>query len=173
MRLSSLLLLAGLAACAATPSQSGSDPAAIRAQIDSLDSQFNRWINASQIDSIISGYYAPDAVLLQPGTPPARGADAIRAVYNGFTQMGIVHGQIKLTSISASDSLASDVGQYSFEIRDRSDSNKVLVTDRGNYLTTFVRRNGQWRALYDATLTEVPAAPAAAPAPAPASGKKK
>lgn len=171
MRPSSLLLLAGLAACAATPPQSGSDPAAIRAQIDSLDSQFNRWVNAGQIDSIISGYYAPDAVLLQPGTAPARGADAIRTVYNAFTQAGIVRGRIKLTAISGSDSLASDIGQYSFEIRDKSDSSKVLVADHGNYLTTFVRRNGQWRALYDATLTEVPAAPAAAPAPA--SGKKK
>src|SRR5512146_731751 len=152
MRLASLLLIAGLVACAATPSQSGSDPAVIRGQIDSLDSQFNRWLNAGQIDSIISGYYAPDAVLLQPGTAPARGADAIRAAYNGFTQMGSVRGQIKLTAISGSDSLASDIVQYSFEIRDKSDSNKVLATDHGNYLTTFVRRNGQWRALYDATL---------------------
>jgi hypothetical protein len=40
----------------------------------------------------------------------------------------------------------------------------VLMSDHGNYVTTFVKRNGQWRSLHDVAVSEVPAAPAPPPA---------
>jgi ketosteroid isomerase-like protein len=157
MRLTHLLFLAGIAACANTPaSKSGNDHQDARSQIDSLDAQFNRWVVAGQVDSIMSRYYAPDAVLLVAGSPPLRGTDAIRAVYDSFNKMGHVRGRIQLSSLVAADSIATDVGTYSLEIRDRTDTSKVVMSDHGNYTTAFIRRNGEWRAIYDSNVSEVP-----------------
>jgi ketosteroid isomerase-like protein len=158
MRLPLLLFLAGLAACTGAPSsKSGTDPQGVRSQIDSLDAQFNRWVNAGQVDSIMSHYYAPDAVLLVAGSPPLRGSDAIRAVYEGFYAMGIVRGRIQLSSIITADSVAADMGNYTLEIRGKTDTTKVLMSDHGNYMTVFARRNGDWRAIYDSNVSEFPA----------------
>src|SRR5205807_10366916 len=107
MRLGSLLCLAGLVACSAAPaSKSGPDPLVVRAQLDSLDAQFNRWVSAGQVDSIVSRYYAPDAILLAAGSAPVRGTDAIRAVYEGFFKAGNVRGHIQLSSVFTADSIA-------------------------------------------------------------------
>jgi hypothetical protein len=45
------------------------------------------------------------------------------------------------------------------------------MSDHGNYVTTFVRRNGQWRAIYDIATSEVPP-PMPMPAQPPVAKKK-
>ena len=158
MRFAPTVGFAALVACSSTASsKAGPDPQTVRAQIDSLDAKFNRWVVAGHVDSIVSDYYAPDAILLVAGSPPMRGTEAIRAVYDGFYKIGNVRGRIQLYSLLAADSIATDVGQYTMEIRDKSDSTKLLATDHGSYTTAFVRRNGEWRAIFDGTVSEVPA----------------
>jgi ketosteroid isomerase-like protein len=165
-----VVVVAAVVACA-TSSAKSSDPGAnARAEIDSLDARFNRWVTTNQLDSVIDRYYAPDAVLLLAGAPPARGADAIRKVYDGLMSAGAVRGGIKSSALVAADSIASDWGSYVLDIRAKNDSGKVIMADHGNYVTTFARRNGEWRAIYDINVTEIPAP---APAPAPATAKKR
>ena len=80
----------------------------------------------------------------------------------------------KMASLVVADTVASDQGTYTLEIRAKPDTSKVVMTDHGNYVTTFVKRNGQWRALYDIATSEIPATPPAAPATkSPAASKKK
>ena len=67
---------------------------------------------------------------------------------------------------SRADSVASDIGQYSFEVRDKADTTKIVLSDHGNYATSFVRRNGEWRAIYDINVSEIPAPASRAPAKA-------
>ena len=172
MRLPPLLFVAALMACSPTPpSTPATDVQVVRSQIDSLDARFNRWASTGQLDSIMTHYYAPDAIVVNAGVPPVRGREAIRAVYDGIFKTGNVRAHIGLTTILAADSIASDIGQYALEIRSKVDTAKVLMSDHGNYATTFVRRNGEWRALYDVTVSEVPMP--AAPASSTVSGKAK
>lgn len=169
MRLVALSLVVAVMACAAAPpATSSQDVATVRKQIDSLDALFNRLVAENKADSVVSQYYWPDAVTMNAGAPPARGPQAIRAAYDQFMSMGRVTAHIQATSLVAADSVASDVGQYRLEVRSSADTSKVLMSDHGNYVTTFLRRNGQWRAIYDATMSEV-----APPPPAHTASKSK
>lgn len=158
-----------LAACAATPPASTTDYAAIGKTIDSIDVAAQRWFSQGNVDSLVSEYYSDDAIVVMPGSPADKGSDAIRTALTEMYKTVGVRLRFQRTDLVASDSVASDHGQYQMEIRDKTDTSKVLVSDHGNYVTTFVKRNGQWRSIYDIATSEVPATP---PAPAPASKKK-
>jgi len=161
----------GLAACAAPRPASTTDYAAIGQTIDSLDVAVQRWYNQGAVDSIVSGYFAGDAIVMNPGAKVAKGSDAIRSSLTEMYKAVGIRLHFQRTDLVAADSVASDHGQYTLEIRDKVDTSKVVMSDNGNYVTTFVKRNGQWRAIYDIATSEVPP-----PAPAPAqssAGKKK
>lgn len=169
-----LLLMApavaiGLAACAPPRPASTTDYAAIGQTIDSLDVAVQRWYNQGAVDSIVSGYFSSDAIVMNPGAAVAKGSDAIRASLTEMYKTAGIRLHFQRTDLVAADSVASDHGGYTLEIRDKADTSKVIMSDHGNYVTTFVKRNGQWRAIYDIATSEVPP-----PAPAQSSaGKKK
>jgi len=165
MRLSSLVMLSMVTACAAPgPSSSGTDVQAVRNAIDSLDQNVQRWFREEKVDSIVTGYYASDAIVMNPNAPAAKGTDAIRAQLAGYYAQSAVRLHFTMASLFVADSLASDQGSYTLEIRAKPDTTKVLMSDHGNYVTTFVKRNGQWRAVYDIATSEVPLPPPPAPA---------
>jgi ketosteroid isomerase-like protein len=168
--LASLATVFGLAACAGTGSPT--DVAAIGKSIDSLDTNVQRWFNTGMADSVVAGYYTSDAVVMDSNSPADKGSEAIRTDLNNMYKAGAVRLHFERSSLVAADSLASDQGHYTLELRDKKDTSKVLMSDHGNYVTTFVKRNGQWRALYDISTSEVPLPAPAAPA-AKATAKKK
>lgn len=171
MRLSMLLVLAAnvaLAACTgASATASGADEQAVGKILDSLDANEQRLFAKGAVDSIPAAFYASDAALLETSSPAMIGHDAIRG---GFTEMrreGDVRLTFKMLSRVIGDSVASERGEYFMEIRGKPDSSKVLAKDHGNYVTTFVKRNGEWKALFDIATSDVPApAPGASSAPA-------
>jgi ketosteroid isomerase-like protein len=171
LSLASLAAAVGLAACAGIgSSNSSTDVAAIGRSIDSLDINVQRWFATGAVDSIVAGYYTSDAVFMNTGSPPSKGSEAIRKGLNDMYSTAGIRLHFQRSSLVAADSLASDQGHFTLEIRDKKDTAKVLMSDHGNYVTTFVKRNGQWRALYDIGTSEVP--PPAPPA-AKSSSKKK
>src|SRR4051812_20135047 len=133
---------------AAPPSKAGPDVQEVSRQLDSLDARFNMWVAAGQVDSIVGVYYASDATLLVAGTGPVRGRDQIRAVYESFYKLGTVRGGIQRLDLRVADSVATDIGHFEVRILGKPDTAKVVMSDRGNYITSFVRRNGQWQAIY-------------------------
>lgn len=159
-----------LAACAPTPPASSTDYAAIGRTIDSMDVAVQRWYNQGMVDSIVSGYFAGDAIVMNPGSAVAKGSDAVRSSLTEMYKTAGIRLHFERTDLVAADSVASDHGQYQLEIRDKTDTSKILMNDHGNYVTTFVKRNGQWRAIYDIATSEVPPPPA--PPQSPAAKKK-
>jgi ketosteroid isomerase-like protein len=162
---------ASVAACAATPPAASTDYAAIGKTIDSLDTSVQRWLNQGMVDSMLTGYYTTDAVVMNPGSAVAKGTDAIRASLTDMYKTVTLRVHFQRADMVASDSVVSDHGTYQLEIRDKNDSSKVFMSDHGNYVTTFVRRNGQWRAIYDIATSEVPP-PMPMPAQPPVAKKK-
>ena len=162
MRITPWLWLAVVGCAAKAPEATPTDAAAIRDTIERMDARQMQWIAQGAVDSMVTQYYAPDAVFLNLNQPAAVGTDAIRKTIDGFLAMGNFRFQLKTVSVQAVDSLASEYGTYTLELRPKSpaDTTKVMMTDRGNYVTTFVRRNGQWRAIYDISVSDVPAPPA-------------
>ncbi|MEO7042462.1 MAG: hypothetical protein ABI035_09390 [Gemmatimonadaceae bacterium] len=82
---------------------------------------------------------------------------------------GPVRGKLTRQSLEIVDSFASEAGTYTIEILPKppADTSKPVMTDHGNYVTTFIKRNDEWRALYDITTSSVPL-----PAPAPANAAR-
>jgi ketosteroid isomerase-like protein len=163
-----LAAIATLTACAGASSGSSTDVAAIGRSIDSLDVDVQRWFNTGAADSIVAGYYTSDAVVMDSNSPADRGSEAIRTDLGNTFKTVSLRLHLERASLVAADFLASDQGHYTLELRSKKDTSKVLTFDHGSYVTTFVKRNGQWRARYDIAASEVPL-----PAPAPAPAKKK
>jgi ketosteroid isomerase-like protein len=163
--------VAPLVGCASkAPAPAGPDTVAIGKILDSLDAAQQGWFARGMIDSMVTGYYTPDAILMQSNSAALRGSDAIRAAFAEMTKTADFRLNFKMASRHISDSLAIEQGQYTIEIRSKPDTAKVVGTDHGNYVTAFVNRNGQWRALYDISASEVPIP---MPGPSPAPPKKK
>lgn len=170
MRPLALFLVPGVAllgACAAkAPPLAAADTQAIGKTLDSLNAAQQRWFAGGMIDSMVAGYYTPDAVLMQSNSAALKGSDAIRAAFTEMTKSADIRLKFTMASRQISDSLAVEQGQYTIEVRSKPDTAKVVGTDHGNYVTAFVNRNGQWRALYDISASEVPI-PMPGPSPTP------
>jgi ketosteroid isomerase-like protein len=158
MRIRSLVLLVAVAGCSQGGS-SAADSAGAKDAVAALDVKLQKWIAVGQADSIVSGYYATDAVFFDANAPAARGTAAIKTAFEGMLKSGKVKLAFHMTNFRVADSLAYDEGPYTLELRSNDDTSKVLVNDHGNYVTTFVKRNGEWRAMYDIANSEVPAPP--------------
>ncbi len=163
MRIAPLVLLVAATGC----SQGGSsvaDSAGAKEAIAAMDTKVQLQFAAGQSDSIVAGYYASDAIVFNANAPAASGSAAIKAALDDEFKAGTMRLAFHMTSFRVADSLAFSAGPFTLEIRDKKDSSKVLMSDHGNYVTTFVKRNGQWRSLHDIAVSEVPAAPPPPPA---------
>jgi ketosteroid isomerase-like protein len=152
-----LVVITSLTACAPTPPASTTDVAAIGGIIDSMDAKVQEWFNREMADSIAASYYAVDAVVMNPNDPVMKGSEAIRRRLAETFKAVSFRVRFKRDALITADSVASDQGHYTLEIRAKPDTSKVLATDHGSYVTTFVKRNGQWRAVFDIATSEVPA----------------
>ena len=152
------VLAPAFVACASSQSgQSGStDVQAVQRTIDSMDTKVIDWINREMTDSIVAKYYASDAIVIFPNSPASKGTDAIRRDMNNTYKSAALKLHFQRDAIIVADSVASDHGTYTLEVRAKPDTTKVLASDHGNYVTTFVKRNGEWRALFDIASSEVP-----------------
>lgn len=160
-----LLLLGVVAGCTAkdappaTPGDSASASDA-RVAVVLLNAKAQRWMADGMLDSLVTGYYAPEAVVMNRNAPVATGSDAIRAVWTELAKPGLVRPKFQVARVYAADSIATMQGAYTFDIRPRppADTSNFITSDRGSFVTTFIRRSGAWRVVLDITTSEVPAA---------------
>ncbi len=113
----------------------------------------------------LAAHYAPDAILMSPGAPPASGAAAIKAALDqavsqpGFT-LSFSSDQV---NVAASGDLATTHGTYKQTSTDPKSG--AAVTETGSYVTVYKPvGGGAWKAVLDIN-TPAPAAPAPPAAP--------
>jgi ketosteroid isomerase-like protein len=152
------------------------DTASATSSIAALDANCERWIASASTDSLISGFYSNDASFMIDNAPAAVGPEGIRKAFNALFGGGPVRVKLTKQTLKIADSLASEQGTYTLTILPKApaDTTKPVTSDHGSYVTTYINRNGQWRALYDVAVSAVPL-PMQMPAPAHAStnGKAK
>jgi ketosteroid isomerase-like protein len=158
MRIGRLVVLVAVAGCAQGGS-SAADSAGAKDAVAAMDTRVQKWFAAGQSDSIVADYYAPDAIVLNANAPAANGTAGIKASLDDMFKSGSMRLAFHMTSFRVADSLAFDEGPYTLELRSKTDTSKVLISDHGNYTTTFVKRNGEWRAMFDVAVSDVPAPP--------------
>jgi ketosteroid isomerase-like protein len=135
-----LAVLPLASACVATAASSTTDTKAVQAILDSLDTKVQVWLNQGMMDSVVTGYYASDAIVMNPNAPALKGTDAIRSTWTEMLKTMSLRLHFTRSTLIVSDSVASDQGTYTLEIRAKPDTTKVLDSDHGNYVTTFVKK---------------------------------
>jgi len=145
MRLSRLLVLGILAACAPQPeSPTNTTPAQLSdAALDSVravDAAFAAGMNAKDTDAVVA-VYAAGAKLMPPDSPVLEGA-AIRALIAGFIAAGASDFVLTPTLTYGTGDLAYEVGTATYMIGGASETVKYTeVLRRGG--------DGAWRYVVD------------------------
>jgi uncharacterized protein (TIGR02246 family) len=157
-----IFLSLAVAACATARGNTQREEQAIR----DLNRRWVATIPAQDASSFAS-FYADDGVLFVPNAPPMRGPDAIRRGVAEMFKMPNLQLSFAPTRIdvAASGDLATELGTYRMSF----DSPQGRVEDEGNYVSSWRKRDGQWKVISDINTSSkpmmMPTQAAAAPAP--------
>lgn len=92
-------------------------------------------------------FYAPDGVLMPPGTPIIEGRGALTAAWQGFFAKSGFQLKMETTKVTVAreGDLAYELGVYELV----SDSEKGPVRDKGKYVVVWKKVHGNWKAAAD------------------------
>lgn len=112
-----------------------------------LDEAFVRHANGRNAASLVEAFYGPDAALLPPDSPVIRGADQIRAFWQGLIDAGGADVTLETAQIESSGDLAYGIGRYTFTMPSASGGR---TRQSGKYLVVYRRHSdGSWKAVAD------------------------
>lgn len=114
--------------------------------IRAKDAEFSSGARAGNVDAMMNTY-ADDAVLMAPNVPPFRGRDAVRQFWSGLLGTGQIDATVAADRVIQSGDLAVEIGRYNLKITPKGGG--APVEDNGKYTLTWVKRNGEWKAIYD------------------------
>ena len=155
-----LLLPVIVAACRPAPA---ADPGAVRPAIEALNANAERWYRAGQADSL-AAMFAEDAWQLPPNMPPVHGRDSLRAFWRTAFTWGSWEFDLETQDVATGGAIAVERGRYQLKFTPGPDAPMPAVEDRGTYVVYWRQdSDGQWRAVWDAPVSELP--PAGAPRP--------
>ncbi|MGH2524097.1 MAG: YybH family protein [Anaerolineales bacterium] len=153
-----LLAPAVLLACQRTPSP---DAETVRRAIEARNASAERWYLAGHADSLAT-LFADDVWQMLPNMAPLVGRDSLRAFWTTAVRWGRWEFDLQTQDVVASGSLAVERGRYSLKFTPGAQAPMPALEDRGSYVVLWRRDpDGQWRAVWDAPVSERP--PAGAP----------
>lgn len=117
---------------------------AIRRADDKFEATYARGDAASMAE-----LYTEDGMLLPTGSDFVQGKPAIQQFWQGVMDMGIDEAELEIAELEDHGDTAIEVGQYTL-------SGGGQVMDRGKYLVTLKREDGQWKLHRDIWNTSVP-----------------
>jgi len=138
------------------------DTATIENALKSIEAQWEKDYQAFDVDKV-SGHYAEDAALANPGSTLATDSIGRRLEIEKFVadKNSKVSFAADRVGVAASGEIAYTRGHYSDETTDPKTGK--AVTQVGNYLTVWKKQaDGSWRAVEDFV---VPGPPSSAPSP--------
>lgn len=110
--------------------------------IRALEADFARHANARDAAAVTDQYYADDAQLLPPNSPPVKGKQSIRNFWEAFLEAGCTDVKLETGNVGASGDLAYSLGAYSYT--------QAGARHAGKYLVMYRRQpDGSYRAIAD------------------------
>lgn len=89
--------------------------------------------------AVLNGYYAPDARVFAPNTPPVEGRAAIARMNDEYVSFGITEAEETTTRIYGNVDYVVDEGNY------RMRYGKDSTLEEGKYLNVWKNADGEWR----------------------------
>jgi ketosteroid isomerase-like protein len=154
------LVAAGLIALAGCEKKT--DVAAFETKAKSDVRAWLEAFNTGNVDAVVA-FYAPDAVVMAPGNPAARGHDAIRALITKESETARSAGVGLYANDDDQAGASGDIGWHSgsFVVKDSTGA----MVDSGNYMEVQQNSDGKWLIIRDIWNSDrPPPAPAEAPA---------
>lgn len=154
----SLLLLAtALAACSPEPERTAAtDPAEVKAIIDSLNTKLEGWYAAGHVDSVAS-VFTEDTWQMPPNNAPLVGRDSLASWWRGATGAGKFEFDFSAQDVVAEGRIAVERGKYTMKFTPNEGAPIPAFEDRGNYVVMWRKdADGHWRIAWDAPVSELP-----------------
>ena len=147
-----------LAGCKSAPAPlTDADRAAAR----QADSAYSAAVGAGNVEGMMAGY-APDAMVMPPSMPMARGTDQIRQLWKGMTSVKLSLQLTQETADGAGDFMYT-TGKYHYQEMPA----ETGASENGKYLEVFHRgADGKWMIVSESWSPNAPPAPMAMAAPA-------
>lgn len=123
--------------------------------IHTLDAAFTKAVAARDSQVLVSGFYAPDAVLMSPNQPAIVGRENIRVALQGMMDAGVTSLKLETIEIGSAGDLAWERARYTLSM---TPPGGAPIQDVGKSLVVFRRQpNGTWRAIVDMYSSDQPA----------------
>jgi len=158
-----LVLCLSLSACASGPPR---DATRVRDAIVRNNANAVRWYAMGDAESL-AGMCTEGAWQMPPNHPPLVGREAIRQFWRQAFQWGKWDFTLDTQDVDVSGPLAVERGKYvlRFTAGPGTPPGMASFEDRGNYLVHWrYEADGQWRAVGDAPVSELPLPPSPSPA---------
>jgi uncharacterized protein (TIGR02246 family) len=104
-------------------------------------------------------HYADDATLMEPGSPPLHGKQAIGKVLNDMVADKALSQKFRPSRIEVAASGDIAYAQGTYEITMTSPVTKKPTHDKGSYVTVYRKVDGAWKVVSDIATSEAMPAP--------------
>ncbi|HMA45335.1 MAG TPA: nuclear transport factor 2 family protein [Gemmatimonadales bacterium] len=144
------------------------EAAALRTQVQTLASGWERWTAAGQADSI-AAIFVDQGYELPPNAPPVHGRDAIKAFQTQLASMGQSTIHLSVDEVMANGPVGVARGAYEFALvpGPAAPAGMTALADTGKWVGALRQSDGQWRFTSMMWNSNIPLPPPPAPAPAP------
>jgi uncharacterized protein (TIGR02246 family) len=150
------VLLVLIAACA----QKVNDPADVQAIKDTLPLREKAW-NSGNAEGFASGFYAVDAIKMNPNQPALVGKEAISASLQKFFDQYTSEDRNVAEEVRVSGDLAVARGRW--EEKSSLKAGGYSVQDEGKWIAAYQRQaDGSWKTFWDIYNSDLPVADALA-----------
>jgi ketosteroid isomerase-like protein len=157
-----LVLCLSLSACASGPPR---DTGRVRDAVVRNNANAVRWYAVGDAESL-AGMCAEDVWQMPPNHPALVGREAVREYWRQAFQWGKWDFTLDTQDVDVSGPLAVERGRYvlRFTAGPSAPPGMASFEDRGNYLAHWrYEADGQWRAVADAPVSELPLPPSPGP----------
>jgi ketosteroid isomerase-like protein len=151
-------------ACAEQPAadvtQAGTtmEAASVRAEIDQINRNIERWIAAGQVDSVAAAYTA-DGWAQGPNSLPRMGRDSIRAMWAALASGGGLRLTPRADEVVVFGNYAAERGTYEMTYTRPRNATRDMppsFTDKGGYIVLWEKQGDQWLLKWDLGSSQMP-----------------